>query len=102
MDESMPRTRYPFTVVRSSDAALISMNIGGVIRCRHMPPTLLRKVGELCHQLLDASKEDRPEDKDVPLFPGYLSGLKGGITGVCHATLGFHRLDDGTVESVIA
>jgi hypothetical protein len=36
------------------------------------------------------------------LFPEFLSGPDGSVTGVCDASLGWHRLGNGKVESVIA
>lgn len=96
-----PRSRYPFSVDRFGDKAIVSMYIGRVVRSRYMSLDLLQTVGELCRQLLKAGKEIKPEDDDVPSFSRFLVGPKGEITGVCHAKLGFHRLN-GKVETVIA
>lgn len=95
--------RFPFTVRRESATALITTEVRqGVFRSRHMSLDTLTLVGELCRQLQDAGREDMPDADDVPLFPGYVGLHEGDLIGVCHATVGFHRLDDGRVETVIA
>ncbi len=96
----MPRIRYPFSVERVGDTALVTMDLGPVIRCRHMPIALLRQIGELCMALLAAVTV--PDAADVPLFPHYRLLAEGGLPGACRARLGVHRTEEETVERVIA
>jgi len=97
----MPPLRYPFSVKRSGETAFITMDCGrGVMRLRHMPVGLLDKIGELCLTLM--AEVAVPDATVAPLFPAFLLLGGGGIPGVCSAAMGVHRLEDGTVERVIA
>ena len=101
MDSKLPRSRFPFVVKRTGDAAVIAMDCGGVTRVRHMPCVLLKAVGDLCRFLQEEGERALKGECHVPEFPRYVRLVEGGIPGTCYATLGAHRLG-GRIESVVS
>jgi hypothetical protein len=91
--------RFSLLVERVGDQAMIAMDYGGVVRARNLPNSTLRRIGDLVRDVRDAV--EMPANDEVPFFPGYRSIVTGRIRGMCQATLGAHRLEDGTVERVI-
>ncbi len=100
MDKTSPKERYPFLVERSDDRATVSMQFGHVLRVRTMPIKALECVGALCRTFMERDIADIDES-EVPDFPGYVQIGRGGVAGICEATLGLHKLN-GTIERVIA
>jgi hypothetical protein len=101
MNGASPNTRFPFSVERSGDLALILMDCGGVIRARKMTAILLATIGELCRRLRDAAQEVMPDDTRIPDYPRFVKIADGEVSGVCHAIMGVCRVD-GRVELSIA
>lgn len=96
--------RLPFTVeLIDADRAMIGMNCGhGVVRARTMPLRTLHDLGRLCRGMLAKAEEILLSELKIPSYPRFLSVVTGEVDGICHAKLGLHRLDNGTVEQTIA
>jgi hypothetical protein len=99
----MKADRFSITVERSNDHALVVMDCGkGVLRGRTMPIELLETMGAICTDMRTLFAKVLREGLEVPLFPRFLEVAEAKINGAFRVLLGAHRLDDGTVEPLVA
>lgn len=84
----MQAPRYPFTIDREGDAALISMRCDGFIRCRTMPLHFLDALVRACNRirthLIAALAHDERFKATVPAYPRFVECMHfDALAGVC-------------------
>jgi hypothetical protein len=80
--------RYPFTIDRDGDSALISMHCDGFVRCRTMPLYLLGALVRACNQirthLVSVLACDERFTATVPPYPSFVDCMHfDAFAGVC-------------------
>lgn len=84
----MNAPRYPFTIDRDGDSAMISMQCDGFIRCRTMPLSLLDALVRACNRirthLVAVLVHDTAFRATVPPYPGCVECMRfDALAGVC-------------------
>lgn len=98
----MQAPRYPFTIDRTDDAAIVCMNYDGLVRCRTMPLYILDALVRACEQvrseLLPGLLRDSAFCDAVPAYPRCSGCLHfRGLAGVCDVEIVASR-DESTIE----
>lgn len=80
--------RYPFTIDRDGDSALISMQCDGFVRCRSMPLSLLDALVRACNRvrthLVGVLAHDERFKATVPPYPHFVACMRfDAFAGVC-------------------
>ena len=98
----MKAPRYPFTIQRFGDTAVVSMNYDGFVRCRSMPlyilDALLRACEQVRSELLSRLLRDSAFCDAIPEYPRCSACLRfHGLAGVCDVEIVASR-DGAAIE----
>lgn len=98
----MQAPRYPFTIDREGDAALISMQCDGFICCRTMPLNVLDALVRACNRirthLVAVLGHDERFKATVPAYPRFVECMHfDAFAGVCDVHVVASR-DGGVLE----
>lgn len=98
----MKAPRYPFTIDRTDDTAIVGMNYDGFVRCRAMPFCILDALVRACEQvrseLLPRLRRDRAFCEAIPEYPRCSACLRfHGLAGVCDVEIVASR-DEAAIE----
>lgn len=98
----MNAPRYPFTIDRAGDAALVSMHCDGSIRCRTMPlhllDALVRAANRVRTDLVTVLAHDDRFKATVPQYPAYVECMHfDAFADVCDVRVVASR-DGTTIE----
>lgn len=98
----MNAPRYPFTIDRAGDSALVSMHCDGFIRCRTMPlyllEALVRASNRIRADLVAVLDCDDRFKATVPQYPAFVECMRfDAFAGVCDVRVVASR-DGATIE----
>lgn len=83
---TMSANRFPFTVYRAGDDAVVTMNYDGFVRARNMPAAFLTALVDVCTQIrcnvIDVLKQDAEALSRLPAFPRCAQVASGDL-GPC-------------------